>query len=170
MINELTIAAVSAGCTALLALTQCGVHEKLIRSGAMTTATKVRWAVARTLCIMLICGCESLVLGGSPMQWTLLTAGCLLLFPALFNNWLNTAMGWDKDYLGATSLTDRTFILASMYLHGTDRSIIERFPRTHQSTYYHNAAYREAVHFAGRASFIGLTVAAIACYILSALI
>lgn len=148
------------------AIIQASEHHYMIRRGTMSAGVKREWTIMRAA-----------VLGGlSIASWCLglvpwTSALALLLgswgaFSFIFRRGLNSAMTWDRHYLGSTAKTDVFFISLAFFFEEWKWPNAESIRVAHQSAYKHSAAYRATVNRAEKTmSAVELGVAAIAVII-----
>ena len=154
------------GVTWACAAIQTEEHYHLIHHNLMSAKVKREWAVARALVLVslaLASWCFGLVPWWSALA---LFIGSLGAFSFIFRRGLNKTMGWDRHYLGSTSVYDVFFISLAFFFEEWKWPNAESIRVAHQSAYKHSAAYRATVNRAEKTmSAVELGVAAIAVII-----
>lgn len=155
-----------------IAVIQSVEHSRLIRSGGMTAKVKAEWTAARLLLVGFLCALAT-VTGLAPW-WCAVAfmAGAQGMFSFLFRRRLNAAQGWDRNYLGSTSVYDRTMIALRTFMEEGvwyDAAVLQV---VHQGSYVNSPPYRKLVHRAGRTASVielGAAVMAAVAFVVAAL-
>lgn len=144
---------------------QAEEHAHLIRNGLMSRDVKRGWTGSRAL-LLGVAAFIAWIFGVSLMACLPLFVAAWCVWTAVFRWRLNKAMGWDRYYLGSTSLYDLIMISVVLFVENWRWPSIEGIRATHQGAYQFDG-YRAIVHRAGRLSYVVEAAVAGGCAIVA---